>query len=107
LRGSFYLVGFLVALGLSAVRSRHYRFPLHPLGFAMACVYGPTQWWSFFLVWGGKSIILRLGGAPLYRRLVPLFLGLALGHFFMAGTVWGLAGMIDETVARKYVIWFS
>jgi hypothetical protein len=107
LRGSFYLIGFLVALGLSAVRSRYYRFPLHPLGFAMACVYGPTQWWSFFLVWGGKTLILRLGGAPLYRRLVPLFLGLALGHFFMAGTVWGLAGMIDETVARKYVIWFS
>jgi hypothetical protein len=36
-----------------------------------------------------KSLIVRYGGARLYQRLAPAFIGLALGHFFWGGLVWG------------------
>ena len=55
----------------------------------MATSYGYLMWGSFFLVWVVKALVVRLGGARLYRRLAPLFLGIAFGHFFTAGILWG------------------
>jgi hypothetical protein len=41
-------------------------------------------WLSIFLAWAFKGVILRYGGVRVYRRLLPFFLGLALGEFFTA-----------------------
>jgi hypothetical protein len=60
----------------------------------------------FFLVWLTKSIALKVGGMRLYRRLIPFFLGIALGHFFTAGMVWGAIGSIGE-MYRRYVVHFG
>ena len=51
--------------------------------------------------------ILRLGGAAGYRRLVPLFLGIVLGHYFAAGIIWGALSLISPEAARQYVVHFS
>jgi hypothetical protein len=40
-------------------------------------------WFSIFLAWLAKSLVLRFGGSDAYHKTVPLFLGLALGDFFM------------------------
>ena len=47
------------------------------------------MWGSFLAVWVVKVLVVKLGGARLYRRLSPLFLGIAFGHFFTAGILWG------------------
>ncbi|MCS6860107.1 MAG: hypothetical protein NZT92_07300 [Abditibacteriales bacterium] len=102
--------GFVVAGVLAVLRMVFLRFPLHPLGFGMATAYGDLIWWSFFLVWCIKAIVLKIGGVKLYKQLVPGFLGFALGHFFMAGMVWGLfsiTGLITEEVFRRYAVWFG
>ena len=54
-----------------------------PLDFFMT-IFGP-----FLLVWIVKTLILRLGGMGAYRRAIPFFLGLIIGHFFLAGLIWG------------------
>ncbi len=103
---AFRVAGALTAGGFAVARLVWFGFPLHPLGFAMASTFGYHLWGPFFLVWLAKSLILRLGGARLFRRLIPLFLGLAIGHFVVAGGVWGLLSAFSEH-ARRYVVWFT
>ena len=45
---------------------------------------------SVFIAWACKSAVLRLGGAPLYRRLKPFFIGLVVGFFMGVGISYGL-----------------
>src|SRR5206468_480264 len=77
---------------LSILRLRFAGFPFHPLGYAMTCSYGDLIWGPFLVVWLLKSLVLRWGGMALYRKSIPLMLGLALGHFAVAGILWGLTG---------------
>ncbi|MFQ5808366.1 MAG: DUF6785 family protein [Armatimonadota bacterium] len=98
--------GFFMVTALVILRSFVLKFPLHPLGFIMSTAYGSPTWAMFFLVWLTKSIALKVGGMRLYRRLIPFFLGIALGHFFTAGIVWGAIGSIGE-MYRRYVVHFG
>ena len=101
------LCGFLIAGGLQMIRTRIVGFPLHPLGFAAATSYGSLIWWPFFLVWLTKTLVLRFGGMPLYRKTLPFFLGFALGHFFTAGIVWGLLGATGKNLYEGYMVSFG
>jgi len=98
-------VGFIVASFLIAVRVILLRSPFHPLGYIMASVIGHQLWWAFFMAWFMKTLILRLGGVRLYRRFIPAFLGLAIGHFFSAGIVWGSIATLWP--GAIYIVWFT
>jgi len=100
-------LGFFVASGLVILRAVFLRFPIHPLGYAMACAYGAPLWGPFLTVWLIKRVVLKLGGVRLYRRTVPAFLGLALGHFFTAGVLWGGLGMTGAETFRRYGVFFG
>ena len=66
------------------MRSRFAWFPLHPVGYLMAQTYpGIMFWFSFFVGWMFKVLILRFGGSDAYKRAVPLFLGVAFGDVAM------------------------
>ena len=88
--------GALGAVVLSLLRLRFPWWPLHPVGFAVGYVY-PVRVTAFtvFLVWAFKSLVLRIGGIVLYRRLQPFFLGLLIGYTLGVGV---------STLAD--VIWF-
>lgn len=101
------IVGAGVAGILLFCRRNFVGFPLHPIGYAVATAYGSLVWWSFFLVWILKWMILKAGGLRLYRRAVPAFLGFTLGHFFVAGAVWGLLGALWPDAGRVYAVWFG
>jgi hypothetical protein len=98
--------GFVLTVGLVAIRSYFLRFPLHPLGFAMVASYGYPLWGPFLLVWIIKTIVLRIGGMRLYRQLVPFFLGVVIGHYFVAGLVWGWLSIFNE-MYRRYCVHFG
>jgi hypothetical protein len=69
---------------LMAARSRFMWFPLHPLGFLVNLGYAMnTLWFSVFVGWLIKVLITRYGGADSYRKITPMFLGLALGDVAM------------------------
>ncbi|MFH1567946.1 MAG: DUF6785 family protein [Gemmatimonadota bacterium] len=71
---------------LLLLRHRFIWWPLHPIGFPIANTYTIVSygWFSIFLAWLLKATILRYGGVPVYRVLLPFFLGLVLGEFSTA-----------------------
>lgn len=88
-------------VGMSALTFLKYRFPgwpLHPVGFALAGsgTYMRYTVFSIFIAWAIKFIILRIGGAALYRRYRFFFLGVLVGY--TAGV--GLSLVVD-------ILWFS
>jgi hypothetical protein len=100
-------LGGWIALLLNLMRQRLFWFPFHPVGFALASAYGFHLWAPFLVVWLLKVLILRLGGDQGYRRLLPLFLGIALGRYLFAGIFWGLMGLFDSPATRTYEIHFG
>ena len=77
-------IGALVMVLLMQVRYRLLWWPLHPLGYTVSAHFYYT-WFSVFVAWLLKSIVLKYGGPKLYRQTRPFFLGLILGQFVIAG----------------------
>lgn len=79
---AWFSVGAGLMLILTALQRRFLWWPLHPLGlavvssFTMYAVYA-----GFFLAWLAKVLLLRWGGFRTYRRAIPFFLGLTVGHY--------------------------
>jgi len=99
--------GFVATTMLAFLRRSFLQFPLHPLGFAMVTAYGDSLWGAFLAAWVFKLLITSFGGIGLYRRLIPGFLGVALGYFFTAGIVCGILGTIGNESFRRYGVWFG
>jgi hypothetical protein len=85
-------IGNILAMGagggftllLFSLRQAFVWFPLHPVGYIMMQTYPLKQlWFSIFIGWTFKSVILRYGGAKGLLTLQPLFLGLAFGDVVM------------------------
>lgn len=69
---------------LTVLRSLYSWFPLHPLGLIMWSPFVMQNlWFSIFLGWLCKALLMRFGGIPAYQRALPAFLGLALGDVSM------------------------
>jgi len=61
-------------------------WPFHPIGYLMGASWPMINFWfPIFLGWAIKSLLMRYGGAKVYRKLLPGFLGLVLAEFFAAG----------------------
>jgi hypothetical protein len=74
--------GALMYLALAAARFRFMNWPLHPLGFALGPVWiMGAIWFSTFLSWLLKGVILRYGGYRTYLFMRPFFLGLMMGQY--------------------------
>jgi len=96
-------VAFLISLGMAAARLRLAWFPLHPLGYAVANSWGLAQVWLPVAIGSIlKAVVMRYGGLRVYRRAVPLFLGLILGEM-LTGCMWSLYGI--ALGIRAYDFW--
>jgi len=101
------IVGIGVTAALVLARRSLFRFPLHPLGLVMGITFGDPLWGPFILAWLCKVATLNAGGMTLYRRLVPLFLGMVVGHYFAGGVVWGLLGLRGGDLYCNYKVFFG
>ncbi|MCL1910190.1 MAG: hypothetical protein FWG05_04570 [Kiritimatiellaeota bacterium] len=82
----FFAVGLLATLGLSLIRFRFARFPLHPVLFLVGGTYPAIIMWGAFLCgWFIKTLVVRFGGGKVYQKFKPLFIGLIAGELFMVG----------------------
>lgn len=89
-RIGFLLLGGFLMFIFYFLRTRFVGFPIHPVG--LAFTYNvPTQWiwFSFFLGWLCKVMILKYGGVNIYKKIIPFFLGMIIGAFFSAG-LWNI-----------------
>jgi hypothetical protein len=91
-RIQFLGIGAIVMAGLTFMRYRFLWWPIHPLGYATGSIL-PIRiiMFSVFLAWAIKLTVIRLAGVALYRKTLPLFFGLMLGHFLAAG----IANFVD------------
>jgi len=86
----FFAVGILFTIFLSYMRAMFYWWPLHPLGYALCISWTMTVFWfSCFIAWMVKGLVLRYGGMQMYIKARPWFLGMVLGEFGMA-VIWTL-----------------
>src|SRR5262249_53014901 len=96
--------GALFTPFLTLFRLRVLWWPFPPPGFPPALSARRTvdwMWFSIFLGWAVKSILLRMGGMPLYRRALPVMLGFILGEFSM-GVLFGFLGVaIPDTAGYQ------
>ena len=106
MRTVFRGIGLALTAALLALRTRYLRFPIHPLGLAIAGTFGWTIWFPIMVAWLAKTITLRLGGLHAYRQVEPAFIGLAVGHFVIGGGLWGIIGVINEQLGVRYLVWF-
>lgn len=95
-RLTFMGLGGGVMSGLMFLRYRFAGWPLHPIGFALARLL-PIEfsWFSVFLAWLFKVLILKYGGVKLFRRFRPFFFGLILGQFGAAG-LWTVVDIFSQ-----------
>lgn len=94
--------GFGITAVLGYLRLRWTFWPLHPVGFLML----PTTparvlWFSIFLGWLCKVIIVRFGGATLYQKAAPFFLGMIVGECIVAG-MWAVASVVLSSMGIPY-----
>ena len=90
--------GFMVFLVL--MRAKFLWWSLHPIGYTMFSSWAVlVLWFSFFLGWLMKTVIVRYGGSKAYRTARPLFLGLVLGESFMC-IFWNLVGFVTGHAYR-------
>ena len=77
-------IGIAATVGMMAMRARFAWFPLHPIGYLLALT-APVQraWFSFFLGWAFKTLIVKFGGHDAYKKMVPVALGIILGEVSM------------------------
>ena len=97
--------GFLITLILYFLRHRYLWWPFHPIGYVMtSATYGGLAdfWFSVFIGWAIKFVIVGLFGLGVHRRAAPFFLGLVLGDY-VATAGWSLVGTFFD--AATYVIW--
>ena len=72
---------------LQFMRARFLWFPFHPLGFAFSTIMMTNAlWFSIFVSWLIKTMILKYGGAKIYENAKPFFIGLIVGQFVVNGT---------------------
>lgn len=75
---------------LSAMRMRFWWWPLHPVGYLVANVWGSQWWWCpLFIGWVLKTLVVRYGGLRLYQKTVPMAIGAIVGNQ-LSDLIWPL-----------------
>jgi hypothetical protein len=85
-----------------ALRLRYAGWPLHPVGFILSYGWGLNWiWFSIFLGWLVKVMIVRFGGGSLLRSSRPFFIGLILGEA-AAGLTWIAVSLVRLSMGLEY-----
>ena len=79
-------IGALTMGGLLQMHRGFGWWPFHPVGYLMGASWPMINFWfSVFLGWLVKWLVLHYGGAHIYRRFIPAALGLILGELVTGG----------------------
>ena len=77
-------------------------WPLLPVGYLLCnSPYIAEAWFSLMLGWLAKVLILKFGGASLYQKARPIFVGLIFGEALAAG-VWMLISLALAMAGYDY-----
>jgi len=97
--------GGLVMAMLMVARHHFIWWPLHPLGFVVSPGWAMDNiWFSVFLAWGIKVLVLKYGGPGVYAKTRPFFLGVVLGQFVVGG-MWLVIDSFTGTVGNSVPVY--
>ena len=95
-------LGFCFTAFLAVMRLSFAWWPLHPAGFVLLAPPAMSRmWFSIFLGWLAKAIIVRYGGAKFYTDGRPFFIGLIIGESVAAG-VWLVVALLFSLKGWSY-----
>ncbi len=101
-RLAYFTTGVAITGILSVLNLRSAAWPLHPVGYLLANTWGMTQiWFSVFIGWLCKSLVLRVGGSQMLRASRPLFIGLIFGEA-AALSVWLCINLVLNWLGFPY-----
>jgi len=79
---------------LAMMRTRCVWWPFHPLGYVLSNTLTINAFWIPYLIANvAKVLVLRYGGALIYRRSIAFFVGIILGDA-LSQALWSLAGTL-------------
>jgi hypothetical protein len=89
------VAGAAAALVIGSLRLRFWWWPLHPVGYMLANLsWGMNRHYlQFFVGWVAKTSVLRWGGLRLYRRTMPIAVGVIIGDQ-LNSALWGVLSVI-------------
>jgi len=94
-------LGSAAMSGLTLLHHRFAWWPLHPMGFPLSTIMMTDfMWFSIFLAWAVKRLVLAYGGPRAYRRTRRFFLGLILGQFTACG-LWIVVDLLTGRVGNN------
>jgi hypothetical protein len=106
-RAMWTAIGGAVMGGLILLRHHFLWWPLHPLGFAVSAGWiSSLAWFSIFIGFLIKAVVLKYGGAKLYNAMRPFFLGLILGQIVAAG-VWPIIDLIAGGTGNRVTVFMQ
>ena len=78
-------------------------WPLSPVGYLLSTsIYMNWIWWSVFLGWIAKLVVVRLGGVQGYRAARPIFIGMIFGEA-LAVVFWVVVNIILAQMNIPYL----
>jgi hypothetical protein len=79
------------------------RWPLHPIGLLIVDTnYSWCAWVSILVGWLLKTIIVHYGGARMYRKAVPVFMGMIVGEV-LAAILWSIVPVMVIWAGKDFV----
>jgi hypothetical protein len=79
-------IGTGITAFLQVMSLRFSSWPFMPVGYLFnGTPYANDAWFSLMLGWLAKVLIVRFGGARLYQRAKPFFIGLIFGEALVSG----------------------
>jgi hypothetical protein len=93
----YILYGAVAAMLLQWLCSFSVKWPIHPLGLLLINTWtGGVVWFSVFVGWLLKALVMKYGGPRAYTRARGLFLGLIIGEV-AASAIWTLINALMLT----------
>ena len=95
-------LGVVLTAALQVLSLRSASSPFLPVGYLLCSSwYISLAWFSLMLGWLAKVLILRFGGASMYQKTRPLFIGLIFGEALAAG-VWMIITLLLAFAGYDY-----
>lgn len=96
------VIGAIVVGLTSFLRLTVAWWPFHPIAFIVLYSYATQKvWFSIFIGWLVKVIVIRMGGANLLKSSKPVFIGLVVGEAFAAG-FWLITSLSVHWMGYEY-----
>jgi hypothetical protein len=97
-----------IGVGMTAVLMfgalRYASWPLMPVAYVVSTTwYVKVAWWSILVGWAAKVLILRFGGASLYQKLKPAFVGMIIGEAVATG-FWLIVAIVLVWTGHEYQV---